>query len=291
MELNHLKYFYTVAKEGGFTRAARMLRVQQPTISKTVRQLEDELGHVLLERHRAGIRLTKAGAEIFRHCEDIFGRIDEIATLSARERTECHGMLAFGMTDSVCSYVLPRIMKRFLKTHPSVRPSVFAGSSNLICAEIIEGRVEFGVFFTKPDAEAFQVSDVVDVPFLLVCSTQAVRRFPGKMPIIMSRDIDYPRQTHFPVLSMLQRNQVRMDVVISSNNLDAQKQMVIEGLGVALLPGFMVANEVKHGTLTPLYARKTFTHPLKLVTRKRKVLSRNAATFFETFCKDILHYV
>lgn len=71
VELNHLKYFYLVAREKSFTRASRLLRVQQPTISKMVRNLESQLGLVLLERQSRGTHLTPAGERIYRSCEAI----------------------------------------------------------------------------------------------------------------------------------------------------------------------------------------------------------------------------
>src|SRR5688572_30375323 len=135
MELNHLKYFFAVAREGSFTRASKVMRIQQPTISKMVQALEQDLNLVLLERYKKGVRLTKAGGEIFRMCEDIFSRVEAIKTLSDSEHNECQGILSFGMTDSATSYVLPKILRGFLAQHPKVRPSVFAGSSNLITNE------------------------------------------------------------------------------------------------------------------------------------------------------------
>ena len=151
MELNHLKYFHAVVREGSFTRAAKAMRIQQPTISKMVRSLEEELGVVLLERYRSGVHLTHAGGEIFQRCEDIFSRVEEIKTVSGREMTECQGALSFGITDSAASSLGPRVLEVFLAKHPKVRPSLFVGSSNLICNELTEGRVEFGLFFYHPE--------------------------------------------------------------------------------------------------------------------------------------------
>lgn len=287
MELNHLKYFYTVAREGSFTRASVSLRVQQPTISKMVRHLESQLGLVLIERHKKGIRLTKSGVEIYRTCEDIFDRVEEIRSLSDREKSECSGPLSFGGTDSVASYLVPKILGDFMKSHPKVRPSIFAGSSNLICNEILDGKVEFGLFFTGPDQGDFQVSELVKVPFQLVISTDQLKRKDLRSAFVISREIDYPKHRPFPVLEMLKRHKIDVDPVISSNNLDAQKQMVKEGLGVALLPGFMVKSGLQKGTLTSLQPKREFSYSLKLVTRTRKVLSKNAATFLDVFKQSV----
>jgi DNA-binding transcriptional LysR family regulator len=285
MELNHLKYFYVVVKEGSFTRAAKALRIQQPTISKTVRLLEADLGVTLLERLRSGVQLTHAGAEIFRNCEEIFARIDDIRSVPGRESGDCQGPLSFGITDAACSYVAPQVLREFLGQHPQVRPSMFGGSSNLIVNELLEGRVEFGIFFTRPLHDEFVVKDLVKVPFVVVAATRHLGRARLRQSLIISRDIDYPKARPFPVLAMLKRNRIQVNVAVSSNNLDSQKHMVLEGLGIALLPRFMVKAELQSGALSVLYPRRDFTYTLKLATRKRRALSKNAVTFLDYFTR------
>ena len=291
MELNHLKYFFTVAKEGGFTRASRVLRVQQPTVSKMVRGLEDELGVALMERYKNGIRLTKAGGEIYRLCEQIFAHVDEIHSRSSIGKDDFSGPLAFGATDSVASYLVPSILGDFLKIHPKVVPSLFSGSSNLICNEIREGRIEFGIFFTIPDQDDFQVTEMVEIPFHLVIATSHLDRKDTRKSFIISRDIDYPKSRPFPVLEMLRKNQVSVETAIACNNLDAQKELVKLGLGVSLLPAFMVKSGIQKETLTAYHSRKDFSYSLKLVTRKRKHLSKNASAFLELFEKKVLKLI
>ena len=250
-----------------------------------MRLLEDHLGVVLLERNRKGLRLTRTGEEIFRRCEQIFAGVSDIEAISDAEKCECLGPLSFGITDSLAHYVLPGVLRSFLETYPKVRPSVFAGSSNLICTEILEDRVEFGIFFSRPEQDLFQISELFRVPFVLVGATQLKRRLTPSS-FIISREIDYPKSRPFPVLQMLRRNGIEVSPIVSSNNLDFQKQMVKEGLGVALLPRFMVKDAVHRGTLSIFHPRKDFSYSLILVTRKRKVLSKNALTFLDHFRKE-----
>lgn len=283
MELNHLKYFHAVAKEGSFTRASRSLRIQQPTMSKMVKSLEDRLGVGLLERHRTGLVLTSAGSEVFAHCEEIFSRVREIEALSNHEKTECSGPLAFGATDSVASYLIPEILGGFVRRWPKVRPSIFAGSSNLICDEILDGKVEFGIFFTVPATTSFQITDLIEVPFSLVVAASEHSNRDIRKSFIISREIDYPKSRPFPVLEMLRKHQVSGETAISCNNLDSQKELVKQGLGVSLLPRFMVKSSLASGSLVAYHQKKEFFYSLKLVTRRGKVLSKSAEAFLAEF--------
>jgi DNA-binding transcriptional LysR family regulator len=287
LELNHLRYFFVVAREGSFTRAAKILRVQQPTISKMVQRLESQLNLVLFERHKRGVQLTKVGADVYRICVDVFANIDEIQAVSDSERTECQGLLSMGMTDSATIYLLPPLLKVFLKLHPKVRPSIFAGSYNLITNEILDGRVEFGVYFTRPEREDLRTTELVQVPFQLVISSKELRHKSLHTQFVISRDIDYPKSREFPVLEMLKKNRIKIENMIASNNLESQKCMVLQGLGVALLPSFMVKTELSKGTLALLHGDKKFSYSLKLVTQNRRLPSRNAMVFLDLMRRRI----
>ena len=288
MQLNHLKYFHSVAKEGSFTRAARAMRIQQPTLSKMVRTLEDRLGLVLLERHKTGIRLTRSGTEIFQICEKLFDHVREIESYSDAEKQDYSGPLSFGATDSVASYLVPSVLADFLKRWPKVRPSMFSGTSNLISDEIMEGKIEFGLFFSVPDSDGLQITEIANVPFNLVIAPTVANRKDARRSFVISREIDYPKSRPFPVLEMLRKNEIVGETSISCNNLDAQKELVKQGLGAALLPRFMVKSSFKNGSLSPLQSKREFSYSLKLVTRKGKRVSKNAVTFLEVFQESVL---
>jgi DNA-binding transcriptional LysR family regulator len=287
MELNHLKYFYAVAKNGGFTSASEQLRIQQPTISKMVRALEQHLGMTLLERHKKGVRLTRAGVDVFSTCEEIFNKVEEIRSLSDLGKSECEGKLSFGAPGSVSSYLVPPVLREFLSEHPKVQPSIHTGTSTLITNEIYDGRIEFGLFFEAREKSDFQVTELMEIPFRLVASTDRTKdsKPDSALSFIIARKTDYTKTTPFPVLEMLNKNKVKVETFISSNNLESQKGLVREGLGVALLPAFMVEKEIEDGTFTVLYPKKKFSYSLKLITRKGKVLSRDATVFLEIFKK------
>ena len=84
MDLESLKSFYHVAKEGSFSRAAKVLHVSQPAMSVRIKTLETELGERLFDRARQGVALTEAGAVLFESAEKIFGDVEE-AILTANK--------------------------------------------------------------------------------------------------------------------------------------------------------------------------------------------------------------
>ena len=116
MELNHLKYFYIVAREGGFSKASNVLRVAQPAISKMVKNLEESLEVDLFERVGRNVRLTKIGNDIFRKCELIFGQVEELEQLARPRSVAIKGPLNLCAVDVIASHLMPVVLNQLLST-------------------------------------------------------------------------------------------------------------------------------------------------------------------------------
>src|SRR4051794_3914037 len=114
MELNHLKYFYEVARRQSFTKASSALRVSQPSISRTIKQMEDVVGARLLDRtRRGGVSLTDTGKLFFQSCESIFQELENLKTTVQQKGAEVAGVLSVGASDNICNYLFPEIFTAF----------------------------------------------------------------------------------------------------------------------------------------------------------------------------------
>src|SRR5690606_10163468 len=106
LELNHLRYFYEVARAGSFTEAARKLHISQSALSKAVSLLEQSEGVRLFERSKRGVTLTAVGAEVFQKSAGIFEAVREIQNACRGTKEICEGHLHFGASDHVTNYLL-----------------------------------------------------------------------------------------------------------------------------------------------------------------------------------------
>src|SRR4051812_18025234 len=120
MELNHLRHFYWVVREGNFTNASKALKVAQPSISRMVRLLEESLGQPLLVRHKRHVSLTQMGAQVFRHCEVIFDNAEAIQKIAGGDAKTLSGPLAFGCADSISVHWVPKVLEKYLKRYSKV---------------------------------------------------------------------------------------------------------------------------------------------------------------------------
>jgi len=133
VEIHQLRYFVAVAEQRHFTRAARDLAVAQPSISKQIRLLEEELGAVLFHRMRGNVALTPAGETLLpwarRVLSDLDTAVDEVHELAGLRR----GRLSVGATPSLTTAILPAALARFRAAYPGIDLKLQeAGSRDLV---------------------------------------------------------------------------------------------------------------------------------------------------------------
>lgn len=282
MELSHLKHFYYVAKLGGFTKASKHLLVQQPAISKTVSQLEDQLGFKLLVREKRSVYLTDLGEEVFKHCDSIFNEIEKIKLIADKGKLNCSGPLSFCASEPVSSHFVPKVHKSFLRQYPDVVPACFSGFASDLLTKIEDGEFEFGLFFHIPKLSKRLVSEnIFNVPYDLVIKTSQYKDLNTIRSFIGSREVDDLGTKTFPTISRMNKDFKKVEIKLSSNSLTSHKNMALEGLGVAILPELMVREEIKAKRLKRLYPKGTFNFPLKLVYKKSHFLSRNSKAWID----------
>jgi DNA-binding transcriptional LysR family regulator len=282
MELAHLHHFWAVARAGGFTRAARVVHVQQPGLSRAVKELEASLGVVLLEREKRGVRLTKVGKEIYETCERIFRDVENVRTLADAERTDCRGVLRFAIGSELAADVLPGALARYHARYPDVWPMMFTGPSAAMLDEIARGDAELGLFFHLPRRrEELSHVTFAEVPFALVIRGDRARDRAVRASFIGSREIDDAETKHYPTIDRIRRDLPEVRIRISSNDATARKHMVLTGLGVAILPRVMVKSELASGSLVELHREEKFRFDLHLVARSGRILPRAARVLLD----------
>lgn len=277
MNLLHLQYFYVVAKEQGFTKASKALRIQQPAISRMVKLLEEDFGFPLFEKVGRNVQLTGAGVEVFDYCKKIFGTVDELKQSLGQISGECKGPLLIGASEPIASHFLPKILRPYLLLYPNVYPNIYSGPASMLFTAIASGSIEFGVFFHVPEVpEKLEIFKTKEVQYRLVVRKDLRRKKEVLESFIGSREIDDTLTKKFPTLDKLRKDYPGVKIKISSNNLTAHKEMVYQGLGVSILPSFLVENDIKEGKLADIYPNETFKFQMKFIKRKTGILSTAA---------------
>jgi DNA-binding transcriptional LysR family regulator len=283
MDITRLKYFYFVAKEGGFTKAAKALRIAQPAISKFVKDLEQELGYPLFHRLGREIRLTKGGGDVLRHCEVIFGQISKIESLKKPSSTDISGPVSIAASDSVATFLVAPVVRSLCSKYPKVIPTIVSGAASDLCFKIKRGELEFGIFFHLPELDSeLEVRRTMAIEHKLVVAKKFRNDKTVLQNLIGSREIDDSSTSSFPILKRLQQNHTDAGIRISTNSISIHKELVISGFGVSVLPNFAIQSELATGKLVSVLRRnEKLSWMMKMVCRKDQKLSETAQLFVE----------
>jgi DNA-binding transcriptional LysR family regulator len=253
VRLEQLDAFVEIHRRGSVSQAAEALFVTQPTLTARLKGLERELEAVLFIRSGRGMRLSEAGRAYLPYAERTLDAARAGRRLLAELARGESGHLALGAAPAVGTYVLPRILTRFRRTHPKVALAVRTGHSEEVLELVLREQVEIGLgrALRHPEVEAVPLYEdelvlVVD-PTHRFAEAGAVgtEEISEVQLILFDRTSSYHRLTNefFRGAGAVPRAVMELD------NIDAAKKMVEQGLGVALLPHTAVAGELEAGAL------------------------------------------
>lgn len=245
--------FVETARRGNLSRAAEALHVTQPALTARIRALEEELGSALFVRGRRGMQLTDAGRAFLPYAQRALLALDEGAGLVASLGRGGAGELVLGAAPAVSTYVLPPLLLRFTRRHPRVRLVVRTGHSEEILDLAVRREIDLGLVreLRHPEIESRPLYD--DELVLVAHRTHPfaerdrieLAEIAGARLILFDRTSSYYDLTN----AFFREAGVAPNGVMELDNIDAAKQMVGQGLGIALLPLTAVAAELADGRL------------------------------------------
>lgn len=253
MLLIEVEAFLEVARAGSISRAAESLYVAQPTLTARIKHLEAALGEELFTRTRQGMVLTETGREFLPYAQRGLATLEEGQRLVAARKQGATGELVLGSAPSVGTYMLPLVLKRFARAHPTVRLVVKTGHSEEVLAMVLRSEVQLGLMrpLQHPDLEMLpmQQDELVLVvhpehPFTRR-EQVALADITGQSIILFDRSSSY----HDLTSSLFRTAGVAPGGLMELDNIEATKKMVEQDLGVALLPLMAVAGDLATGRL------------------------------------------
>lgn len=240
MELRSLRYFIEVVKQKSFTGAAEKMFVTQPTISKMVKSLEDEIGSPLLLRESRHLVLTDAGRIVYQRGLDVLAAHSQLeAELNDLSKLG-RGTLTIGIPPMGGSLFTPAIAA-FKKQHPKIELKLFERGSKAIEAALIDGEMELGGVLQPVDLAIFDVMPVSRQLLWLVAQKGSRWDAMSEVPLA-----DLARESFVFYGESLALSEIVMgacseagfspSIVSRSGQWDFMAALVQAGVGIALLP-------------------------------------------------------
>ncbi len=155
MELRVLKYFLTIADEQNISKAADLIHITQPTLSRQIMDLEDELGVKLFERNRQNRKflLTEDGTRFYNYALQIVELSEKTLDDFRNSKSEISGKIFVGAGETKTFEIIANAFKKIKIVHPKIELNVFSGDANIISERLDRGLCDFGVFigFKNPE--------------------------------------------------------------------------------------------------------------------------------------------
>jgi DNA-binding transcriptional LysR family regulator len=293
MQLQQLRYFLAVVDTRHFTQAAESLGVSQPTLSKQIHTLESALGAPLFDRARGAVALTAAGETLLPLARRMVADA-EAARIAVREITGLRrGEVRLGATPSLCSSLVPAVLRTFRAAHPGISLHITEGGSPDLIAGLLAHRLDLALI-VEPEKG---VDPDLDASPILRESLVVASRADGPPPTV-SRTLEVSELQHQPLvmfrsgydlrdatLEACRRAGFTPSYAVEGGEMDAVLALVEAGLGVAVVPSMVLVNRplLRATPLAPPGMRRT----IALAHRARSVLPHAAAALRTTLLDHI----
>ncbi len=283
--IHQLTIFRTVARHLSYTRAAEELYLSQPAVSQQIRTLEQALGVYLFERSGRGIALTAGGREILEQAERLFALFGETATVVSEIQTLKRGNVLLGATISAGTYLVPPLLGMFHARYPQIHVTLIVASYRVVEELLLTYQLDLAVMSTIEQQYFLHVEPflsymlvVIAPPTHRLAQCVAIRASDMQTETFLLHERETASRRH--VEEYFAREGVALQATLEMSSIDAIKEGVIAGLGIAVLEREAIALEIASGELVILDAQGFPLHlPTYMVHRKKRRLSRAAEAF------------
>lgn len=250
MDLQVLRFFVTVAQEGGFTAASEKLHYAQSNLSTRIRQMEEELGETLFYRNKRGVTLTAKGELFYEYASRILNMSEEAMT-AMRDMDHARGSLMIGSIEATALGDLPSLFAEYHRDYPDVKLSLTTDMNDVFVDKVLNREIDGAFVAESPERKELNELFIRKDKLVFATSTQEensdIWDLLKTAPVIT-----------FPEGSIFRR---RLELLLASqgilspsqmiilNSLGAQMVNITSGLGVGYLPESIIGPYAERGLM------------------------------------------
>jgi LysR family transcriptional regulator, hydrogen peroxide-inducible genes activator len=286
--LKQLRYFAALARHCHFGRAAEACAISQPALSMQIRELEETLGGVLIERGARQIGLTKFGEEVAQRARDILRSVDELSDFARASRDHLVGPLRIGMIPTIAPYLLPTVIANLTRMHPELDIHVRETVTPTLIQELAQGRLDTAIVALPISEPSLTEVALFSENFLLVRpgADEGTPVPTGKtlreMRLLLLEEGHCFRDQ---ALSFCNMQSSPPREVLDASSLSTLVQMVSAGIGVTLIPEMAVAVETRSAQVSVArFKNPQPSRTIGMVWRKTSPLASQLLQISEVIC-------
>jgi LysR family transcriptional regulator, hydrogen peroxide-inducible genes activator len=250
ISMRQLRYFDALAQSLHFGRAAEQCAVTQPALSMQIQEFEREIGAILVERTRAGARLTPEGEEAARRVAGILASVRDLTDYGRHSAGLLTGPLALGVIPTVAPYVLPRLLPALKAEHPDLDLRLRETQTRYLVEDLVAGRLDALLLALPIDNPELETMALFEDAFVLAlpgsrptpAAANATQALLERERLLLLEEGHCLREQ---ALSFCEAREGRSMDAFGAASLSTIVQLVANGFGVTLLPRMSVTAEAR----------------------------------------------
>lgn len=257
LETHQLLAFRMVAELGSFTKAARRLNLTQSALSHKIKTLESQLNTEVFIRIGKRVLLTPSGEVLLKHAVTILEHLEEARRAMYEISAPDRGRLRINAASYTCYHLLPYLLREFRLHYPRVELTIAGEYTGKAVQWLLNGELDLGIFVLPPTIKGLHIERLCQDELVVIVAPE--HPWATRTCILWSDFSDqvlitYNKlsQTHQYVQSQLTRSGGSVREVMEVQLAEAVSAMVKVGLGVAIIPRWVVQDDLQHGTLVAL---------------------------------------
>lgn len=289
MELRVLRYFLTIAREGSITNAANVLHVTQPTLSRQIHDLEEELGQRLFVRGSRNMRLTAEGMILRKRAEEIISMVDKTEAEFHSMSNVVSGDIYIGGGETEAVKLIAQIVCELRTAYPEIHYHLYSGNAEDVTERLDKGLLDFGLLIQPADISKYDYLNIPardtwgvimrkDIP---LAKKETIRKEDLlNVPLICSRQVISEERHRNEFAEWFGEDFDKLDIVTTFNLVYNAAIMVEAGVGYAITID-KIANTTESSSLCFRPLEPQLDSGLNIIWKKDQVFSAAAELFLE----------
>lgn len=255
MDIKQLKALVTVAEVGSVTRAAELLHLVQPAVTRQIRTLERELGTALFERTRQGMQLTDAGTTLVERARRALNELERARAEIQPTPGVVTGIVTVGLLESASDLLAEPLVSALARDHPGIELRLLTAYSGHLQQWLDDGDLDLTLLYNLASTPSLNAEPLVREKLWVVAPPSVGLRAEQPVPFreAAAQPMVMPAVGHglrTLIGAAAVHAEVEMKVTVQTNSMHVQKQLVRAGHGWTILPGVGIAEDVTKGFLS-----------------------------------------
>ena len=257
--LAQYRIFFEVAKAGSISKAAKLLYISQPAISKSILRLEENLEIALFTRTSKGVSLTPEGQIFYEYLQNAFSAIEAGEIHLAKIKQFNIGKITIGTSNTLCKYILLPYLNKFMKENPHTMVSIFTQSSDKTSLLLSENKIDIGLVAKPAKTQSMSYINIMEIHDIFV----ATPAYLSSLKHIFDKSFNPLRDGNIMLLdknnatrrfidSCIEGSKLHLNQSIETGNMELLIEFAKTGIGIACVIKEFIQKELEEGTLVEI---------------------------------------